>query len=94
MNRPLTREERETLKRLVDEASRDRIRRENHPYGLTTCVGCGGDLEVRTIGCKTCWDRHRRRKRREDPVRYEEEKRRWRESSQRRRDRARGKLAA
>lgn len=25
------------------------------------CAGCGADMDCRTIGCKTCWDRHRRR---------------------------------
>lgn len=51
--------------------------------GEGRCVGCGGEYRNATAGCAPCWDRERRRKRRQDPVKHAHDLRIWRESSKR-----------
>lgn len=73
----MTGPERERLRRLIDARRRELLADECR----RGCVGCGCHLDLRTPGCKTCWTRHRNRRRwREDPEfrRYQHEARRRR----------------
>lgn len=54
----MTAAERERLREARDAEVRRRIAAAG---GERFCWGCGGDLDSRTIGCRTCWGRHRKR---------------------------------
>ncbi len=49
--------ERATLRRLVDQAVRERVAAENAKLDL--CAGCDMPRSDWTPGCKTCWNRWR-----------------------------------
>jgi hypothetical protein len=76
---PLTREDYDRIRAARDAQVRARI-----AVDPDTCKGCAGELGNFTRGCKTCWDRLRRRRRREDPVKRARDQLKWREARQRR----------
>jgi hypothetical protein len=70
-----------------------RIARDQHARATTTikknvCPGCGCERDHQTRGCKACWERKYRQKRRRDPVLNADDQRRWRVQKQSERNRA------
>lgn len=58
---------RRALKLAVSEHLRARILPDPD---VPLCRGCGVELDVRTVGCRTCMWRHRARKQRGSSLRY------------------------
>ena len=54
----MTGQKRQALKRLVDAKIREQV----STWNMRGCIECGGEYNSRTLGCKTCIDRHNRRK--------------------------------
>lgn len=59
----MTADERNALRRLIDEKVRENT---TPPPG---CAGCGCDLDNRSAGCRTCMERHGKRRRMGTPAR-------------------------
>ena len=64
----MTHEVRQRIRAAVDARVRDRRQRFIDAGELAVCTGCGCDQEIRTPGCKTCGDRHRKWRLRTDPA--------------------------
>lgn len=62
--RPLTRVEREGLRRLIDERRRQLVQAEDASENVSRCRGCGCELVWYSEGCQVCharkWARARR----------------------------------
>ena len=65
---------RHQIRQAIDQQARARINTAHHHV----CTGCGGELHGTTRGCKRCYDRKRRRERRQDPAFNEAENARQR----------------
>ena len=62
----LTGEQRRLIRLAVDQARRELINQHRARNPHFYCRGCGGPVENTTSGCKPCWDRVRRRRKRKE----------------------------
>ena len=59
---------RQQIRAAIDARARELRQRFIDAGELAVCSNCGADQDMRTPGCKTCGDRHRKWRMREDPT--------------------------